>query len=95
MRKTGCAGRYAHAEQIRLLQEEGHVGVLTVLREAHFVVGVGDAALTRPGRTISLGEGNMHTRVDLCDPRLPRLVLSKVSSRLPLRVRWGWQFAAA
>ena len=40
MRKTGCAGRYAHAEQIRLLQEEGHVGVLTVLREAHFVVGV-------------------------------------------------------
>ena len=58
MRKTGCAGRYAHAEQIRLLQEEGHVGVLTVLREAHFVVGVlGDAALTRPGRTISLGEG--------------------------------------
>ena len=57
MRKTGCAGRYAHAEQIRLLQEEGHVGVLTVLREAHFVVGVGDAVLTRPGRTISLGEG--------------------------------------
>ena len=55
----------------------------------------GDAALTRPGRTISLGEGNMHTRVHLCDPRLPRLVLSKVSSRLPLRVRWGWQFAAA
>ena len=40
IRKTGCAGRYAHAEQIRLLQEEGHVGVLTVLREAHFVVGV-------------------------------------------------------
>ena len=57
MRKTGCAGRYAHAEQIRLLQEEGHVGLLTVLREAHFVVGVGDAALTRPGRTISFGEG--------------------------------------
>ena len=40
-----------------MLQEEGHVGVFTVLREAHFVVGVGDAALTRPGRTISLGEG--------------------------------------
>ena len=68
MRKTGCAGRYAHAEQIRLLQEEGHVGVLTVLREAHFVVGVGDAVLTRPGRTISLGEGKMHPRASFVVP---------------------------